>query len=308
MRTALGRVETCNLSRTFRYGQSILGPTSDFVQRNPTQTQRELHSASDAPDDGITVVAASEQKDGVIEVLDDIEAASIKGGAQDPKPSVLVLGRYRNGRADVPGGNDRALGLDFRTVHGAKGLEADYAVVLMGGFPSRQQDDPILRMVLPRAKDAVPYGEERRLFYVATTRARRGLYLVDDDRRPSPFVWELLESASGFRRLGSFARDGAPPCPACPGLLIPSRSGRSLRCTNHPLCRHLAPRCGECDTGYLAAGDRQATCMNDRCKAASPMCPSCRDGIVVRRSGKNGTFMGCSRYIAEPPCRYTRNA
>lgn len=178
----------------------------------------------------------------------------------------------------------------------------------MGGFPSRKQDDPLLRMVLPRAKGAVPYGEERRLFYVATTRARRGLYLVDDGRRPSPFVWELLESAGGFRRLGSFAQDGAPPCPACRGFLIPSGSGKNLRCTNHPLCRHLAARCGECDTGYLVAGDRQATCMNDGCEAASPMCPSCHDGILVLRKGKYGTFWGCSRYVAEPPCGYTRDA
>lgn len=302
-----GHVEICNLSRTFRYGPSILGPTCDFVQSNPTQTRRELRSASDAPDDGITVVAASEQKAGVIEALDDIEAASIKGGAVYPKPSVLVLGRYRNSRSDVPGGNDRALDLDFSTVHGAKGLEADYAVVLMGGFPSRKQDDPLLQMVLPRAKGVVPYGEERRLFYVATTRAKRGLYLVDDHRRPSPFVWELLEAASGFRRLGSFAQDGAPPCPVCPGLLIPSGSGKNLRCTNHPLCRHLAPRCGECDTGYLVAGDGQATCMNDGCEAASPLCPIRPDGILVLRNGKYGTFRGCSRYVAEPPCGYTRN-
>ena len=304
----LGHVERRDLGRTFRYGEAILGPTSEFVQSNPTQTRRELRSGSDAPDDGITVVATSEPEAGIIEALDDIEAASIKGGAEYPKSSVLVLGRYRNSRSDVPGGNDRALDLNFSTVHGAKGLEADYAVVLMGGFPSRKQDDSLLQMVLPPTKGAVPYGEERRLFYVATTRARRGLYLVDNDRRPSPFVWELLESANDFRRLGSFAQDGAPPCPACSGLLVPSVSGKNLRCTNHPLCRHLAPLCGACDAGYLVAGDRQATCMNDGCEAASPLCPSCHDGILVRTTGRYGTFWGCSRYVAEPPCGYTRNA
>ncbi len=304
----LGHVETCNLSRTFRYGQSILGPTSAFVQRNPTQTRRKLHSAGDAPDDGITVVAASEQKDGVIEVLDDIEAASIKGGAQDPKPSVLVLGRYRNGRADVPGGNDRGLDLDFSTVHRAKGLEADYAVVLMDRFPSRKQDDPTLRMVLPRAKGAVPYGEERRLFYVATTRARRGLYLVVNDRWPSPFVWELLDSSDDFRKLGSFVRDGAPPCPVCAGVLIPSGSGKNLRCTNWPVCPHLAPCCSACGTGYLVADDGHAACTNNDCGQTAQSCPVCQVGVVVPRNGRYGQFLGCSGYSSEPPCHYTRDA
>ena len=140
------------------------------------------------------MVAAGKQKDGVIEVLDDIEAAAIQGGRQDPKPEVLVLGRYRNGESDLPARNEHALQIEFSTVHSAKGREADYGVVLMGGFPSRKQDDAILAMVLPPAKEEVAFGEERRLFYVATTRAKRGLYLIVDDRRPAPFVWELLES------------------------------------------------------------------------------------------------------------------
>ena len=61
--------------------------------------------------------------------------------------------------------------LDFSTVHRAKGLEADYGIVLdlsNRGFPSRKQDDPVLRMVLPAAKASLPHGEERRLFVAAS--------------------------------------------------------------------------------------------------------------------------------------------
>lgn len=304
----LGHVQQCNLSRTFRYGESILGPTSAFVQRNPTQTSRELRSASRGPDDGITVVGASEQSEGVIEVLDEIEAASLRGGGQEPAPSVLVLGRYKSGQNDVPARSDRALQPEFSTVHRAKGLEADYGVVLMGGFPSRKQDDPVLRMVLPRAKGAVPYGEERRLFYVATTRAKRGLYLVVNDRWPSPFVWELLDSSDDFRRLGSFVQDGAPPCPVCPGVLIPSGSGKNLRCTNWPVCQHLAPCCSACGTGYLVADDGHAACTNNDCGQTAQSCPVCQVGVVVPRNGPYGRFWGCSGYSSEPPCEFKRNA
>ncbi len=302
----LGHFEQCNLSRTFRYGESILRPTSAFVQRNPTQTQRELRSASSDPDDGITVVAVKKQREGVIKVLDDIEAAAIQGGRQGQKPSVLVLGRYRKGRSDLPARNARPLQLEFSTVHSAKGRETDYGVVLMGGFPSRMPDDAILAMVLPPAKGEMAFGEERRLFYVATTRAKRGLYLVVDDRHPSPFVPELLESASDFRRLGSFAQDGAPPCPACPGVLVPSGSGKNLRCTNHPICRHLAPRCSACHTGYLIVGDRQATCTDSGCGETAPLCPVCQFGVLSLRNGPYGRFWGCSGFSSEPPCTYKR--
>ena len=203
---------------------------------------------------------------------------------------------------------EELLTANFLALHGIRfEYRADYGVVLMSGFPSRKQDDAILAMVLPPARGAVAFGEERRLFYVATTRARRGLYLVVDDRRPSSFVWELLGSASAFRSLGSFAQDGAPPCPACPGLLVPSDSEKNLRCTNHPICRHLAPRCNTCQTGYLVATDHQATCTNDDCGQTSPLCPVCRLGVVTPRNGPYGPFWGCSGYSAEPPCKYKRN-
>ena len=52
----LGHVQTQTLSRTFRFGDGILRPSSEFVRRNAEQTQRALTSASDAEDGGITVV------------------------------------------------------------------------------------------------------------------------------------------------------------------------------------------------------------------------------------------------------------
>ena len=44
------------------------------------------------------------------------------------------------------------------------------------GFPSRIQDAPILSLLLGTT-DTYPFAEERRLFYVALTRARDRLYI-----------------------------------------------------------------------------------------------------------------------------------
>ena len=35
-------------------------------------------------------------------------------------------------------------------------------------------------------------------------------------------------------------------------------------------------------------------------------CPSCKTGNLSIRLGKNGAFIGCSNYNAEPPCKFTR--
>lgn len=69
------------------------------------------------------------------------------------------------------------LAIEYHTVHGSKGREADY-VILIGldsgtlGFPCKIQDDPVLNLVLTE-QDFYPDAEERRLFYVALSRARK---------------------------------------------------------------------------------------------------------------------------------------
>jgi superfamily I DNA/RNA helicase len=80
--------------------------------------------------------------------------------------------------------------LTLATAHGTKGLEFDHVAVIgldAGRFPSRrsvtESDDPV------RALE-----EERRLAYVAWTRARRSLTLVYDPLAPSEFMREAFST------------------------------------------------------------------------------------------------------------------
>jgi superfamily I DNA/RNA helicase len=81
----------------------------------------------------------------------------------------------------------QSLQIEFKTVHRSKGLEADYVIVAgmcsgKYGFPTEIADDPILDIVLA-APEGHPNAEERRLFYVALTRARRRAFLLADGGR-----------------------------------------------------------------------------------------------------------------------------
>jgi DNA helicase-2/ATP-dependent DNA helicase PcrA len=79
--------------------------------------------------------------------------------------------------------------LVLATVHGTKGLEFDHVAVIgldEGVFPSR-------RSVEESSEPARALEEERRLAYVAWTRARRSLTLVYDPYAPSPFLLEAFE-------------------------------------------------------------------------------------------------------------------
>ena len=90
------------------------------------------------------------------------------------------------------------------TFHKAKGLESDYTILLdvsegAYGVPSQIEDDELLNLVIPRP-ETYPYAEERRLFYVALTRASRGVFILFNQSKPSRYISEIkLLSPSALR-------------------------------------------------------------------------------------------------------------
>jgi superfamily I DNA/RNA helicase len=78
--------------------------------------------------------------------------------------------------------------LIFATAHATKGLEFDHVAVIgldEGRFPSA-------RSLADAPEPDRALEEERRLAYVAWTRARRSLVLVYDPAHPSPFLLEAF--------------------------------------------------------------------------------------------------------------------
>ena len=254
----LGYVARRTLSRTFRFGNGILKPSTEFIKRNPEQTQRKLMAVDSTKDKGVTIIASYKPKDsglwvkggmtwakaGVKWALQDIQSKTCESGSN---ASVLVLGRYNNSKT-VLSPIDRSTNpnfVEFSTVHKAKGREADYVVVLdlkdgQWGFPSKVEDDPIMDIVLPPVREtAYPFSEERRLFYVAMTRARVAAYLITDSTYPSTFI-EELQKHDDIPQVGAFA----PKCPSCGVGALVEREGpfsAFMGCTEYgsePSCRY----------------------------------------------------------------------
>nr|WP_255670007.1 UvrD-helicase domain-containing protein [Aeromicrobium wangtongii] len=242
-----GRGHTLRLQTTFRCTQRICDVSSAFVSKNPRQIAKRVVSVHGGGDPVLLTYASSESGVGAaIETWLQSLARRMSSGEVSGDPvTVYVLGRYWFDTDLMPKWSHASITVTFRTVHGSKGLEADYVIVPnLGrgryGFPSQIADDPILGLAMG-GPDQYEHAEERRLFYVALTRARRQVVLIGVPGAESPFLTELLAddlvtvNPNGYR----------PPvvCPRCGKGTMVGRSGphgRFLGCTEFPRCRHTA--------------------------------------------------------------------
>ena len=182
------------------FNQPLVSLSSQFIQRNKAQLKKDIHPFNPQAKTDLQF-CAYERRD-YCNVIGQL-VTSIPADK-----SIFLLGRYSFDDyylsflyKSVKEGNrfyyfigDRKI--EFLTVHKSKGLEADYVIILQCnkdayGFPSMVSDDPVLDYVLTKS-DQYPYGEERRLFYVAITRAKIKTYVLYDRRFPSVFVDEFL--------------------------------------------------------------------------------------------------------------------
>jgi len=87
--------------------------------------------------------------------------------------------------------------VEYRTIHKAKGLEADYVVLINvfnrdWGFPNKFYPPYFVNLIQDWDYDK-KLEEERRLFYVAITRAKKGVYIFTEDYNQSEYIDELID-------------------------------------------------------------------------------------------------------------------
>jgi len=163
--------------------------------------------------------------------------------ARLPGRTIDVLGRYSHERTLVSPRAHADSRVSFRTVHSSKGLEADHVILpnlTTGtfGFPSRIEDDPILSLAM-QEDDGFTHSEERRLFYVALTRARETVTIFTVKDRESPFVVELLCDPDVVLQDRSGDQEAVRACLKCEGGILQrrvSRYGAFYKCSRWPRC------------------------------------------------------------------------
>lgn len=245
--TEISRIET-----TYRFTQKLIEISGGFVMQNPMQIRKYIKGRPDTFEfplgeiNGYTDNAAIEF---LVDKLHDLPKES----------SVFFIGRYSfdadllkenkdltlsydnvNGMVSVRYNQRTDLKMNFITAHKSKGLQADYVFIINNkrsrmGFPSKIQDASILNLLLDNC-DSYPYAEERRLYYVALTRAKKKAYMVTVSNQESEFALELK------RVFGREINDDKYRCPECGGKLVKRQGpyGEFVGCANYRVhgCRY----------------------------------------------------------------------
>ena len=243
---SFGKGPTLHLSRTYRCTQTIADVATQFVTKNPDQIKKNVVADQGGEGNPIVLIRAGGEQQGVREALDRISKDVKASGRKNA--TVYILGRYNFNRDWVPNEDFPGLKITYRTVHGSKGLEADYVVLVnlefgRHGFPSEIEDDPILNLAMSEL-ETFEHAEERRLLYVALTRAKRQAFLVTKQNRDSMFAVELMsDSLIDVVTLDSANSENPPvqTCPKCKKGVMVIRSGpysNFLGCNRFPKCVH----------------------------------------------------------------------
>ena len=224
--TVKSKIET-----TYRFDEPLISMSSNFITKNKNQSDKIIKGEQLKSTHHKIVYSQNQYPPDDTYVLKEILDELIESDNLIETKKIYLLGRYKfdidrirntgNIFHIISGNQDsnikisystplKKLVVEFLTVHKAKGLESDIVIIIncnagKHGFPSQISDDPVLNLLLSAA-DQFANGEERRLFYVAMTRAKEHTYFIADSSAKSKFITELeVESNNNSIR----------KCPVC---------------------------------------------------------------------------------------------
>ncbi len=309
----MGNAIELKISNTYRNSQELIDIAGTFVQKNKEQIKKELSSTKSIKNPVIIVsyddvYRKEEEKTPFAKMCEAIEKSIteiVNEYGEDKK--ILLIGRFNIDGKNLEKSNlfryyeggkvvsikHPKTPITFSTVHRAKGLGFDNVILINAkdaymGFPSKIEDDPVIKLVIKDTEE-IEYAEERRLFYVALTRTKNRVYIIVPENNPSKFVLEIKDKFKNIILKGKMAQSNIQKnvkrCPLC-GYPLQLRQNKQLK-SKIWICSNEPEQCGFI-TNNIKGG-----------KLGISKCPDCFDGylVVKEMSDDKGKFiLGCNNY------------
>ena len=194
------------ISKTYRFGPTLARLSSNFIMQDHAQIRKQIRSQKEDSLEPVVEICGDSERI-------DLEVLTHYFESLPEYSSILLLGRFNVDRFRLAHCSKFKITSDgiefcprpdlrirFLTVHQSKGLEADYVIILNNreaklGFPAHVKDPPLktelIKIVDKIGLDQASVNEERRLFYVALTRAKKQVILLTVDGKESSFIKEM---------------------------------------------------------------------------------------------------------------------
>jgi len=223
--------QTIKLSMNYRSTQHIVGASNEVIKNNKFKVEKDVRSNKKSSSK-IHVYAGKNEEENLDYVVSQVNELKRKGYQ---KEDVLFL--YRRSKMYSPYHerfSQEDVFVSAKTIHASKGLESKAVFIIgltegSGGFPDIWMEDRIYQVIKESNHDML-MEEERRLFYVAITRAKDELFLITEKGNESSFIKEIpnnftLKSSRPFKSVvdeivlckncKSRIDDGFAFCPYC---------------------------------------------------------------------------------------------
>lgn len=180
------------LNLNYRSTQNIVGASNEVIKHNKFKVEKNIQ-ASKISEHKIVVYTGNDIKDNAQFCLEQVKEL-LENGIQNDE----ILFLYRRSKMFWEYNNllkNHNIKVQGKTIHASKGLEAKVVFIVglteaKGGFPDIWLEDRIFQIIKPANHDSL-LEEERRLFYVAITRAKDKLFLLTEKGNESHFIKEI---------------------------------------------------------------------------------------------------------------------
>lgn len=187
--------EIIKLNLNYRSTEHIVGASNEVIRKNKLRVDKDIHSSKKS-DSKIIIYSGNNEEENIEFVIEQVKKLQQEKGYS--KEDILFL--YRRSKMFAPYFariKSERLFISAKTIHASKGLEAKAVFIIgltegYGGFPDIWMEDRIYQ-VIKRSKHDALLEEERRLFYVAITRAKDELFLITVKGNESSFIKEIPE-------------------------------------------------------------------------------------------------------------------
>jgi DNA helicase-4 len=176
----------------YRSTENIVGASNEVIKHNKFKVDKNVQSNKKSSSK-IHIYSGKNEAENIEYVLDQVNKLKEKGYA---KEDILFL--YRRSKMYSPyfeRFKQERVFVSGKTIHASKGLEAKAVFIIgltegSGGFPDIWMEDRIYQVIKESNHDLL-LEEERRLFYVAITRAKDDLFLITEKGNESSFLKEI---------------------------------------------------------------------------------------------------------------------